>query len=103
MKADIHPKYFEKAKVSCVCGNTFEIGSTHETITVEICSNCHPFWTGSQKFADIEGRVDKFKKKQASAEKEREKRIKAVKEKIQKQKERETAPQTIKEMLKALG
>ncbi|MDX1358999.1 MAG: 50S ribosomal protein L31 [Clostridia bacterium] len=62
MRKGIHPKY-GTAKVRCACGNTFETGSTKEEITVEICSNCHPFYTGKQKLVDSGGRVDRFKKK----------------------------------------
>lgn len=62
MKADIHPDYKE-ATVTCACGNTFTTGSTKETLKVEICSECHPFFTGKQKFAERGGRVEKFKKK----------------------------------------
>ncbi len=62
MKKDIHPKYGE-AKVTCACGETFESGSTKKELRVEICSKCHPFFTGKQKFVDTSGRVDKFKKK----------------------------------------
>jgi len=62
MKKDIHPKY-GKASVRCACGNTFETGSTKKEIHVEICSACHPFYTGKQKLIDSGGRVDKFKKK----------------------------------------
>lgn len=62
MKKGIHPKY-GKANVRCACGNTFETGSTKEEIHVEICSNCHPFYTGKQKLIDSGGRVDRFKKK----------------------------------------
>lgn len=62
MKNDIHPKY-GAAKVSCACGETFESGSTKQELKVEICSKCHPFFTGKQKFVDTSGRVDKFKKK----------------------------------------
>jgi large subunit ribosomal protein L31 len=64
MKADIHPKYFPEAKVTCACGNSFTVGSTKEKITVEICSNCHPFQsdTGTDKSLDkTAGRVEKFK------------------------------------------
>ena len=63
MKDDIHPKYFENSVVTCGCGNTFTTGSTREKITVEICSACHPFFTGAQKFVDTAGRVEKFQKK----------------------------------------
>lgn len=65
MKQDIHPKYYEKAKVTCACGNTFEIGSTKEHIETEICSKCHPFYTGKEKIVDTLGRVEKFRKKMA--------------------------------------
>lgn len=61
MKTDIHPTYFADAKVSCACGNTFTIGSTKKEINVEICSNCHPFFTGTEKTLDAAGRVEKFK------------------------------------------
>ena len=61
MKKDIHPKYFEKAKTTCVCGATYDFGSTKETINVEICGNCHPFYTGNEKVLDTAGRVEKFK------------------------------------------
>ena len=62
MKKDIHPQYGE-TKVTCACGETFESGSTKKELRVEICSKCHPFFTGKQKFVDTSGRVDKFKKK----------------------------------------
>ncbi len=62
MKDKIHPKYY-KATVRCACGNEFEVGSTVESIKVEICSKCHPFFTGKQKLVDTAGRVEKFMKK----------------------------------------
>lgn len=62
MKDGIHPKY-HKATVTCGCGAHFETGSTKEKISVEICSSCHPFFTGTQKFVDTAGRVEKFQKK----------------------------------------
>lgn len=62
MKKGIHPE-FKKAIVRCACGNTFETGSVKDEIRVEICSECHPFFTGRQKFVDKGGRVEKFKKK----------------------------------------
>lgn len=67
MKKDIHPKYYEKAKVTCACGNTFEVGSTMPEIKVEICSACHPFFTGQDKVVDTAGRVEKFKTRRAKA------------------------------------
>lgn len=68
MKKDIHPKYFPKAKATCSCGASFEVGSTQEEIKTEICSNCHPFYTGNAKFIDSAGRVDKFKERLAKKE-----------------------------------
>ncbi len=62
MKANIHPTYYKDAKISCVCGNTFTAGSTLPEIRVEICSACHPFFTGTQKFVDTQGQVEKFGK-----------------------------------------
>ncbi len=68
MKKDIHPKYYNNAKVKCACGNSFEVGATLEKIEVEICSACHPFYTGQEKIIDTAGRVEKFKKKVAKQE-----------------------------------
>jgi len=62
VKKGIHPEY-GPARVSCACGNTFETRSTKKTINVEICSSCHPFFTGKQKFVDSEGRVERFRRK----------------------------------------
>jgi large subunit ribosomal protein L31 len=62
MKSGIHPTY-KKARVTCVCGNTFETRSTVGDLHVEICQNCHPFYTGKQKLLDSAGRVEKFNKK----------------------------------------
>ncbi|RLC37305.1 50S ribosomal protein L31 [candidate division Kazan bacterium] len=69
MKKDIHPKYYDKAKITCACGNVFEVGSTIESIKVDICSKCHPFYTGKQKLIDKAGRVEKFQTKVAKATK----------------------------------
>lgn len=69
MKKDIHPAYFPKAVIKCSCGNSFEVGSTIKELKVEICSACHPFYTGKQKLVDTAGRVDKF---QARASKQAE-------------------------------
>ncbi|REB05912.1 50S ribosomal protein L31 [Sporosarcina sp. BI001-red] len=62
MKVGIHPDY-KLSTVSCSCGNTFETGSVKEDIKIEVCSECHPFYTGRQKFAAADGRVDRFNKK----------------------------------------
>ncbi len=62
MKEGIHPKY-QKATVTCACGNTFETGSTRSTLKVELCSKCHPFYTGEQRIVDTAGQVDRFLKR----------------------------------------
>jgi large subunit ribosomal protein L31 len=64
MKTDIHPKYVQTT-VTCVCGNVIEVGSTKPDIRVEICSQCHPFFTGKQKLVDTAGRIERFRKKYA--------------------------------------
>ncbi|OHB00436.1 MAG: 50S ribosomal protein L31 [Candidatus Zambryskibacteria bacterium RIFCSPHIGHO2_12_FULL_43_12b] len=69
MQAQIHPTYFDKATVTCACGNKFSVGSTREKIEVEICSACHPFYTGNDKIVDSAGRVEKFKSRTAAAAK----------------------------------
>ena len=68
MKKDIHPKYHENAQVRCACGNVFTVGSTKELIEIEVCSNCHPFYTGKEKSMDAVGQVQKFKKRLAKKE-----------------------------------
>lgn len=67
MKKGIHPKY-EKASIRCACGHVLETRSTKAEQKIEICSKCHPFFTGTQKFIDTAGRVEKFKKRYATAE-----------------------------------
>jgi large subunit ribosomal protein L31 len=69
MKTETHPTYFPEAKVTCACGRTFIVGSTREKIAVEICSECHPFYTGNDKLMDTAGRVEKFKARRAAATK----------------------------------
>ena len=77
MKKDIHPKYFKETKISCACGNVMAVGSTKENIKVDLCSKCHPFYTGKQKIVDSARRVEKFTerqtKKSAPAKKKKEK------------------------------
>jgi large subunit ribosomal protein L31 len=88
MKKDIHPKYNKEAKVTCVCGNAFTVGSTRDEIQVEICSACHPFYTGKQKLLDTARRIDKFSKRvegkavkvvSKTAKKEKQKALKTAK------------------------
>jgi large subunit ribosomal protein L31 len=63
MKADSHPTYYPEAKVTCACGNTFSTGATLKEINVELCSACHPFYTGKQKLVDTSRRVEKFQER----------------------------------------
>jgi len=67
MKANLHPTWYNQAKVICSCGNTFETGSTQEELHVDICSKCHPFFTGEMRFVDRQGRVDRFRQKVEAA------------------------------------
>lgn len=90
MKANIHPQYFPEAQVSCACGNRFTVGSTREVIHVELCSNCHPFYTGKQRFVDTASRIEKFQQKQAKA-----KPLKIKKD----EKKEDLRPRTLREML----
>jgi large subunit ribosomal protein L31 len=69
MKKDIHPKFDLKTKATCACGAVFEVGSTIPEIKMEICSNCHPFYTGNEKVIDTAGRVDRFNKRRAASAK----------------------------------
>jgi large subunit ribosomal protein L31 len=75
MKNEIHPTYFADAKVVCACGNTFTTGSTKQELHVEICSNCHPFYTGKQNLLDIAGTIDRFKKRASKGAELKSKRI----------------------------
>ena len=95
MKSAIHPKYFSKAQVICVCGNKFTTGSTHETIHVELCYKCHPFYTGEQRFVDAASRIQKFQTKQKKATD-----FKAtVTKKVEEKKQKDNAPKSLREML----
>jgi len=67
MKKDIQPKYYPKAKIKCACGNTFETGSAKPELDVEICSSCHPFYTGKEKLIDTAGTIERFKQKMAKS------------------------------------
>lgn len=94
MKSGIHPQYFE-TKVVCACGNTFTMGSTMETLHIELCSKCHPFYTGEQRFVDARSRIQKFQQKQQNA-------VGYVSKKVKKQqqiKKESTGPKTLREML----
>lgn len=98
MKANIHPQYFDQTQVICVCGNKFTIGSTQEVIHVELCANCHPFYTGEQRFVDTASRIQKFQKKQDIAKTFISQKVKKVEE----QKKKDQGPKTLREMLESL-
>ena len=84
MKKDIHPTYHENTTIQCACGATFAVGSTRDDIKVEICSNCHPFYTGKQKLVDTAGRVDKFKARLEASKKMKAEKESQAKEKSEK-------------------
>ena len=63
MKEKIHPKFYENAVVTCSCGNSFTTGSTKKELKVEVCSNCHPYYTGERRMLDTTGRVERFKRR----------------------------------------
>lgn len=67
MQKNIHPTYHSNAQAACVCGATYVVGSTKDALNVEICSACHPFYTGKENILDTAGRLDRFKKRQATA------------------------------------
>jgi large subunit ribosomal protein L31 len=69
MKQETHPTYYASAKVTCACGRSFAVGSTSEKLEVEICSECHPFYTGNEKVLDTAGRLEKFNNRRAAAKK----------------------------------
>lgn len=101
MKAQIHPTWYPEAKVKCACGNTFTVGATVPEIRVEVCYNCHPFYTGQMKYVDTAGRVDAFvakrkkakKKVMSKTEKRRLRRERKIKEELDK-------PSTLEELRK---
>src|SRR3989339_295037 len=101
MKAAIHPVWYEDAKVSCACGNTFTVGASKPEIKIDICSKCHPFFTGEMKFVDTMGRVERFQKKQKAAVVT----AAVLADKKKKKKEREAqlrSPKSLKDMLMGL-
>ncbi|MBI2616789.1 50S ribosomal protein L31 [Candidatus Gottesmanbacteria bacterium] len=98
MKAKIHPQWYPNAQVLCACGTTFTIGSTKENIRVEICSKCHPFFTGEMKFVDTMGRVDRFQQKQKIA-KEQKAHIASKRQKKLERQEQIRSPKSLREML----
>lgn len=108
MKAQIHPEWHENAKVVCACGNEFSVGATMPKIEVEVCSNCHPFYTGQMKYVDTAGRVDAFREKQkkakdkviSKAEKRRRKKQKRIEKELEKPESLEELREKVKEKKK---
>lgn len=97
MKPKIHPVYYNDCAVTCACGNSFTTGSTKQEIRVEICSACHPFFTGKMKFVDTLGRVEKFQKQMTQAKTNR--YLKKSQRQKLKAKAESRRPVTLKEML----
>jgi len=95
MKVNIHPKYYPDAQVVCVCGNRFSTGSTQEVIHVELCSNCHPFYTGQQKFIDAGSLIKKFQDKQKTAATIITKKA----DKVEQKRKAQEGPKSLREML----
>lgn len=95
MKKNIHPQYFQEARVICSCGNTFTTGSTKKEIMVEVCHKCHPYFTGEQKFIDTKGRIDLFTRKQKLAQEYQKTRKKTGKKTVKEEKK----PKTLRELL----
>ena len=103
MKKGIHPNVNKEAAVTCVCGNKFTTISTLPIIQVDICSNCHPFFTGQQKFVDTEGRVDKFNKKAKHIAETKLKNEASKDKKVKKVEEvKSNKPVTLKELMKQM-
>ncbi len=98
MKANIHPNFFENAQVVCVCGNKFTTGSTRESLHVELCYKCHPFYTGEQRFVDSASRIQKFQTKQKKATDYKQ----TVTKKVEDKKKRQEGPKSLREMLMGL-
>lgn len=96
MKMGIHPNYFNEVTVTCSCGTKFVTGSTRETIKVDLCSMCHPFYTGTQKLVDTEGKVEKFTRKRKLASEH--KQVAATRQ----TKEKAERPNTLAEMVAAI-
>ncbi len=102
MKKELHPEYYPEAKITCACGNTFTTGSTKPELEVEVCSACHPFFTGKSTFIDSEGRVEKFERKRKEAEIREKQRKEKEKEASDKKKDKKEQPKTLKEMLERI-
>lgn len=94
MRQGIHPQYFDDCKATCACGNTFTTGATVPEIRVEICNNCHPFFTGEMKYVDTLGKVEKFQQAQEKA-----RQIKTKKQEVVRARQERKRPESLREML----
>ncbi len=99
MKKDIHPAWYPKAKIKCACGQVYVVGATVPEVHVEICSHCHPLFTGQEKLIDTERRVERFERRRQEALKASTERAKIDKEKKERVKKVSERPQTLKEIL----
>lgn len=99
MKIGIHPTWYPEAKVSCVCGNAFTTGSTQPTIRVELCADCHPFYTGQQRFVDTQGQVEKFGKSLETAKAKQAERVKIQEARAAKVSKEHTEKPSLKDLL----
>lgn len=100
MKAGIHPQYNESITVTCSCGNSFLTGSIKESIRVDLCSKCHPFYTGTQKLVDTEGKVEKFARKRKIAQKQQ--AVIQAKKQVEQKKQQLQRPNSLAEMVAAI-
>ena len=107
MKNNIHPKYYKEVKLKCLsCGNSFDTGSTLESLTTELCSQCHPFYTGVEKIVDTDNLVAKYEKRQSQAKKSfKNKKMKmmARKKEDKKEEKKKTGTLTLKDMLSSIN
>jgi large subunit ribosomal protein L31 len=101
MKANIHPKWYPDAKVTCACGNIFTLGATFPELKVDVCAKCHPFFTGQMKYVDTAGRVEKFKLRKAGANLKRVSKTEKRKlKKLRQIEEERERPETLEELRK---
>ncbi|MBI2021661.1 50S ribosomal protein L31 [Candidatus Daviesbacteria bacterium] len=99
MKQGVHPNWYPEAKVTCACGSTFVTGSTLESIRVEICSKCHPLFTGQQKFVDTLGQVERFQRKSQTSQAKAAQRQQVLQTRQAKVKEGKSEKPSLKDLL----
>lgn len=105
MKKDIHPKWYPEARVTCSCGHSFTVGSTKEEFQVEICSKCHPLFTGEMRYVDTAGRVEKFQAKQKAVDPQKvlKKKERMILKRLEEERKEAARPKSLKEMLSKKG